>query len=244
MSSTTTTQSGPQPTETTESEGLMAQIERLSRSMEAKEPPWDDETQARLKAERDEAEKREEENRVWRLDREIHYTIRAKLPLRHLETADSVLGGKLKPTKVWRDLFKAVKDKPTESVLLVGSTGAGKTTAIIGCAMNMLRAKKISTIEYVTASRFEKAARSQEILEHLEECDVLIIDELHRCSGLPDWLQTPLIGVIDARYAMKLQTFGSATVKMADIESSIGREVIERFDRRIGTTEMSHRGKQ
>jgi hypothetical protein len=177
----------------------------------------------------------------------------AKLPARHVQVANRILLGTLAPSKAWRDLNATLANSPRASVILCGGTGAGKTTALIGVAIQ--RINRGERIGYITASRFERAVRSHELMADLEECDLLLLDELHRAGaaklegkpgragGLPDWILTPLIGLIDFRYHQERQTLTAGTVNLKELGGRIGQEVIERLGVRLGTNEGSLRGK-
>lgn len=211
---------------------LAPYIAHLRRQVEAG-ALGDDEAVQRYEAEA--ARREQQERQRWESIQ------RARLSQRHLSDAERVRAGELGPSQAWMGLRRIISEAPTASVLLVGSTGAGKTTAAHGLALRRLAERR--TCMAIAASRFQSLARHEEAMEEAMEVDYLVMDELHRVSGLPDWIATPLVGLIDHRHQRRLQTVACATVPAGQVEDVVGCEVVDRFDRTIGTAERSYRRK-
>jgi len=162
-----------------------------------------------------------------------------RLPALQLATSRAVLDGRAKAAPATAMLRATLHKAPTASVILCGSTGAGKTTAMT--THGLQRILEGATVGYVEVSRFERVVRLPDLMATLEECGTLYIDEIHRARGLPDWILTPFTGLIDFRYHEQRQMIASGTVQLADLENVVGREIVERFDYRLGTSEASWR---
>jgi DNA replication protein DnaC len=159
------------------------------------------------------------------------------LSSRHIGDARRIQRGELRPIwPIYRKLRQAPKSTPLASVLLVGDTEAGKTTAATAYALDRIDAGW--TVRHRQASRFAEVATNQTLRHELEQVDLLILDELHR--PLPDWIMTALVGVIDERYQGERQTIGILTA--ADTTGILGAEVVRRFDvQLVSETEQERR---
>lgn len=193
-------------------------------------------------AARYEAERAADAARQARAERERQV---AKLSARHVADARRVLSGELPKSQIWRRLSAALRRAPEASVVLCGNTGAGKTTAATGYALTRVQAGW--SVLAVSASRFVSIARYEEAREEAEQVDLLLVDEIHRVAGLPDWIATAFAGAIDRRYELRRQTLGMGTVPLkaesgqVDLEKALGREIVERFDVALATDEESYR---
>lgn len=151
---------------------------------------------------------------------------------RHLADARRIRRGELRPlSTIYQTLRQALRTAPLASVLLVGDTGAGKTTAATAYGLGRIEAGW--TVRHRQASRFSEPARNDTLRKELETVDLLILDELHR--PVPDWILTTLVGVVDERYQAERQTIGIMTAP--DPGEILGAEMVRRFDRVLSTDE-------
>ncbi len=170
---------------------------------------------------------------------------RARLPQRHRQDAARILAGELQPSEIWRRLRTTLRTSPGASVILCGGEGSGKTTAATGWALE--RILDGWSVGYCALGRFERVVRRHDLREQLEGCDLLLVDEIHRMAGLPDWLQTPVTGLVDYRYHEQRQTLAMGTIPLKtrdgtpDLTGVLGIEVVKRFSCAIGTQEGSYR---
>lgn len=133
------------------------------------------------------------------------------------------------------------KERP--SFLLSGPRGCGKTTALVRVGIREISRRR--NVEYVSVTRFDSVVRAgtHERLNmyRVEKCDLLLIDELHRFGGLPSWIQSAIVGLIDLRYSQMQQTGAAGTLPIEPLADMMGREVVERFQVNIQTDEDSKR---
>jgi DNA replication protein DnaC len=165
----------------------------------------------------------------------------AKLSKRHVADARRISSGEVERSAIWTRLSNTLRDTPDASVLLCGNTGAGKTTAATGYALS--RISRGLTVLVVAGSRCASIAKYDEAREEAERADLLLLDEMHRLPSMPEWIRTPMIGLIDSRYENRRQVVAMATVGVKTVEDALGIEVVERFDAVLGTDEDSYRRK-
>ena len=161
------------------------------------------------------------------------------LSARHVAYVQVLEHGNQAPSDAWLGTIAELTANPQASVLLVGPTGLGKTTAATRWAYR--RALAGSTVMHLAASRCDRIARSEEAREEAEQVDVLLVDELHRLQSLPGWIATALTGLLDARYQSQRQMIGLATCEPGDTAKLLGQEVIERLGKMITLTGASYR---
>ena len=148
--------------------------------------------------------------------------------------------------EIWRAadaLYKSAKwdDKP--SFLLSGLKGIGKTTALtaIGCR-EIMRGRDVRYLPITRLSRIIKShADEKPQMSDLENCDLLLLDELHRFADLPAWIRSEGVALIDHRYGHLRQTGAAGTLPETGLGNVLGWEIMERFDILITSEEGSYR---
>lgn len=198
----------------------------------------DEERAAQAESERLRREQEEREHR-WAVQ-EGH------LSPEHVKKARLLLAGKLQPVSaVSKQLARATERDRYGSFLLVGPTGAGKTTAAHAYALGRIRAGW--TAWHVTQGGWKAIAMHEERREELLRADLVILDQLHKlkdASGqvTPKWIRDGIDGLIDDRYNRpNAQTIGIATIPVEELEARLDAETIERFKATLATTETSYR---
>jgi DNA replication protein DnaC len=201
--------------------------------------PMTQEQEARLAAEQRERE-----------DAKLRETLTKRMPKRHLQEASRLLADPGADGVMWRharDLMaKGEHVRGSDGIFLSGPKGCGKTTAMVAMGLDAARRGVIPW--YIICTRFARIVRAsfedRPSLSTLEECPLLILDELHRVAGLPDWIKTPLMGVIDYRYSQRKQTIAAGTLPLSQLSEILGEEVVDRFRIRLGSAEESYRAQE
>lgn len=119
----------------------------------------------------------------------------------------------------------------TSSVILVGPTGTQKsTTATWAC---MRSACDGLSVMRTTALRIAQAPR--ETVDEWHATDILVVDELHRLDGEPEWKRGPVWDLIDCRYESRGTTIVCATVGPEATTDLAGAEVLRRISLKLTT---------
>jgi DNA replication protein DnaC len=128
-----------------------------------------------------------------------------------------------------------------KSMILSGPEGVGKTLSLVWVGLQA--AGQGHNLRYVTVTRMSDyiANRNSCYASELEECDLLIVDEIHRVNGLPDWIMAGFFGIIDYRYYQCRPTIAAGTVPPAAMKELLGSEVMDRFELRLSTDYKSLR---
>jgi hypothetical protein len=124
----------------------------------------------------------------------------------------------------------------TSSVILVGPTGTQKSTTATWACMRL--ACDGLSVRRTTALRVAQATR--ETLEEWRSTDVLVVDELHRLDGEPEWKRGPVWDLIDYRYESTGTTIVCATVGPEATADLAGAEVLRRIPLKLTTEGESH----
>lgn len=202
--------------------GFRAYLERLASSC-AMSPEQEAEYERQQEAERREAEQRALERRL------------ACLSPRHLRYARILERGGRQDSHAWKALSQALSKAPSRPVLLCGPTGTGKTTAVTRWALR--RAQGGNTVLHCPAAKWPGLAKHEEALEEAQLVDCLILDQLHRIEGLPDWITTPIRELIDHRYERGRQTIAAFTGDTtADAVAAAARALKPEIVERLGGT--------
>lgn len=117
------------------------------------------------------------------------------------------------------------------SVILVGPTGTQKSTTATWACMRL--ACDGLSVRRTTALRVAQAPR--ETLEEWHRVDVLVVDELHRLDGEPEWKRGPVWDLIDYRYESTGTTIVCATVGPEATADLAGAEVLRRIPLKLTT---------
>jgi len=112
-----------------------------------------------------------------------------------------------------------------DSVLMVGPTLTQKTTAATWAAMWCACDRE--TVAHVTAIRI--ATAPPDVLDEWRAAGLLIVDELHRLQGQPDWKVAPVWDLIDYRYQDMGTTMVLGTVDPDAMGHLAGAEVLRRI---------------
>jgi DNA replication protein DnaC len=161
------------------------------------------------------------------------------LPSLHVREYRRLRDAKNATGAIWRGMqamtSKAswLRDHP--SFLFSGPRGTGKTTAMVGVGCMEIRRNR--NVIYLPVTRLVRAIKAREgerpTVHDLEDCDLLLIDELHRFSDLPGWIRSEAVALIDHRYAWMKQTGAAGTLPPGPLAEVIGREIVERFTIKI-----------
>lgn len=164
----------------------------------------------------------------------------AKLPTTAVKAARSVMAGDMERSLAWNELSRAVQSDPA-GVLMVGGTGAGKTTAMVGYALS--RISTGSTVEYAKAGSYAVVVKSESLTARLEAADLVLLDQFHQACHLPDWIKEPFIDLIVGRIDNGKQIIASSTEGIGTLghEDALRAETVDRFTVRLGTDESSYR---
>jgi DNA replication protein DnaC len=127
--------------------------------------------------------------------------------------------------------------------MLSGMKGTGKTTALtaIGCR-EIMRRRDVWYLPITRLARIIKSHKDEKPqMSHLENCDLLLLDELHRFADLPAWIRSEGVALIDHRYGNLKQTGAAGTLPQDGLGDVLGWEIMERFDILISSDEGSYR---
>lgn len=176
---------------------------------------------------------REEQRRAWERQE-------AHLSQEHLAKARDLMAGKLHPVSdISRQLSRATDSASHASVLLVGPTGAGKTTAVTAYALSRIRAGWV--VFHVIEHHWKGIARHEERMEEIILADLVIFDQLQKIRT-GNWVSDAVTSAIDSRYQRtEAQTLGCLKGSLDDVPGVLEDDVVERFDRVIVTDETSYR---
>jgi DNA replication protein DnaC len=173
-----------------------------------------------------------------------------RLPARHLSAAQRLLADRNASGACWDAITDLMADdahtRGSDGIFFCGQKGTGKTTAMVAMGWDAARCGVMPW--YIQATRFASIVKARHDhtpnLQTLEECGLLIIDELHRVDSIPDWVKSALVGVIDYRYSQCKQTIAAGTLPLTKLVGVLGDEVVDRFAVRIASTGESFRGQE
>lgn len=181
------------------------------------------------------------ERAAWREDQRRQAIERqiARLSPRHVEYVRQLEAGEHESSEAWRALSQALQDAPGASVLLMGPTGVGKTTAAVRWAYR--RALAGDTVLHVAAIRYRSLAQHEEALDEAQAVGALVLDQTHRLAELPDWIATPIRELIDYRYEHKRQTIANFTGALSEAITALKTDTMERLGAPVAVTGRSYR---
>ena len=169
-----------------------------------------------------------------------------RIPRRALEAARALEGEPRPSGVIWRRMTamrssELWADHP--SFLFSGPKGVGKTTALAAVgAREIMHGRNVWYLSLTRLPRIIKAHQdSKPQMADLEECGLLLLDELHRFGDLPAWVRAEAVALIDHRYGTMKQTGAAGTLGERALSGVIGPEVIERFQILIESNESRYR---
>lgn len=116
--------------------------------------------------------------------------------------------------------------KSGKGLVFVGSVGSGKTH-LAGAIANNLIQRKERTVIFGTAVSLlgqirDGIKRDAKVIDDLESCDLLIIDDLGKEQTTP-WVLETLFSVINTRYERMLPIVVTTNYTLAELESMLGK---------------------
>lgn len=157
-----------------------------------------------------------------------------RLPPVHRDAAAELLGGQLEAWPLQTRTLEAWRRSRGESILLTGPTELGKSTVMVAIGLIMIKAGR--DVRYVTIPRIGGVLVGKDkhhTWPELEDCDGLILDELHRLPALSHKVAAAVAGLIDHRTTWRRPILSAATVKLERLAGLIRWELCRRFLLRI-----------